>query len=146
MKKLLIILLILLAVGAAAAFLVYKYYYNKPQPNYEVAKPQLVIEAKRLWTDFSMNKEIADKKYTGKVLQIDGIIMRVEKVNEMIIVVFAYRKGDFGDEGIRVTMLPQFNQAALAIDPFKPVKIKGLCTGYNDTDVIMEDGSIIGIQ
>jgi hypothetical protein len=146
MKKLLIILLVLLALGAVAAFLVYKYYYNKPQPNYEVAKPQLVIEAKRLWTDFSMNKDIADKKYTGKVLQIDGIIMRVEKVNEMIIVVFAYRKGDFGDEGIRVTMLPQFNQAALAIDPFKPVKIKGLCTGYNDTDVIMEDGSIIGIQ
>jgi hypothetical protein len=146
MKKLLIFLLILLALGAVAAFLVYKYYYNKPQPNYEVAKPQLVIEAKRLWTDYSMNKDVADKKYTGKVLQIDGIIMRVEKVNEMIIVVFAYRRGDFGDEGIRVTMLPQFNQAALAIDPFKPVKIKGLCTGYNGTDVIMEDGSIIGIQ
>lgn len=146
MKKLFIIALVLLAVGAIAAFLVYKYYYNKPQPNYEVAKPQLIIEAKRVWTDYSMNKDIADKKYTGKVLQIEGIIMRVEKANDLIIVVFAYRKGDFGDEGIRVTMLPQFNQAALAIDPFKPIKIKGLCTGYNGTDVIMEDGSIVGIQ
>jgi len=67
-------------------------------------------------------------------------------VDSMVIVVFAYRKGDFGDEGIRVTMLPQFNQAAKGIDPFKQVKIKGLCTGYNGTDVIMEDGSIIGTQ
>ena len=60
--------------------------------------------------------------------------------------VFAYRKGDFGDEGVRVTMLPEYHQAGKAINPFKPVVIKGLCTGYNDTDVILENGSIIGTQ
>ena len=146
MKKILIIALVLLVLGAAAAFLVYKYVYNKPHPNYETKKADLIIDAKRLWTDYSMNKDIADKKYTGKVLQIEGIIMRLEEVDSMVIVVFAYRKGDFGDEGIRVTMLPQFNQAAKGIDPFKQVKINGLCTGYNGTDVILEDGSIIGTQ
>ena len=146
MKKLLLIALVLLVLGAIAAFLGYKYIYNKPHPNYETKKADLIIEAKRLWTNYSMNKDIADQKYTGKVLQIDGMIMRVEEVESMVIVVFAYRKGDFGDEGIRVTMLPQFNQSAKGIDPFKPVKIKGLCTGYNGTDVILEDGSIVGIQ
>ena len=146
MKKFLFIAVILLVLGAIAAFLVYKYVYNKPHPDYETRKPDLQIEAKRLWTDYSLNKDIADKKYTGKVLQIEGIIMRLEKAEDLVIVVFAYRKGDFGDEGIRVTMLPQFNQAAYAIDPFKPVRIKGLCTGYNGTDVILQEGSIIGTQ
>jgi hypothetical protein len=146
MKKFLIIALILLAIGAIAAFMVYKYVYNKPHPDYETKKSDLSIEAKRLWTDFSMNKDIADGKYTGKVLQIDGIIMRVEEAEGMVIVVFAYRKGDFGDEGVRVTMLPNFADAAKHIDPFKPVKIKGLCTGYNGTDVILENGSIVGTQ
>jgi hypothetical protein len=43
-------------------------------------------------------------------------------------------------------MLPQYNQAAKGINPFKSVTIKGLCTGYNGTDVIMEKGSIVGSQ
>lgn len=146
MKKLLIILLVLLVVAAAAAFYVYKYVYNKPHPDFEQAEAELSIRAKRLWTDYSMNKEIADGNYTGKILEIEGTIMRVEEVDDMVIVVFAFRQGDFGDEGIRVTMLPQFHQAAKGIDPFKPVKIKGLCTGYNDIDVIIENGSIVGTQ
>jgi hypothetical protein len=93
-----------------------------------------------------MNKDIADKKYTGKVIEIEGSIMRVETVGDLVIVVFAFRKGDFGDEGIRVTMLPAYQQAAKGINPFKNVTIKGLCTGYNDQDVIMENGSIVGNQ
>ena len=146
MKKIIIIALVLLILGGAAAFIVYKYVYNKPHPNYENVKADVSIVAKRLWLDYSMNKDIADPKYTGKVIEIEGTIMRVETAGDLVIVVFAYRKGDFGDEGIRVTMLPAYHQAAKGIDPFKKIRIKGLCTGYNDQDVIMEDGSIVGNQ
>ena len=146
MKKIGLIALVLIILGGAAAFLVYKYVYNKPHPDYVEKKADLSIAAKRLWTDYSMNKDIADPKYTGKVIEIEGSIMRVETVEDMVIVVFAYRRGDFGDEGIRVTMLPEYHQAAKGINPFKDVKIKGLCTGYNDQDVIMENGSIVGNQ
>ncbi len=146
MKKIGLIVLVLIILGAAAAFLVYKYVYNKPHPDYVEKKADLSIAAKRLWTDYSMNKDIADSKYTGKVIEIEGGIMRVETVEDLVIVVFAYRRGDFGDEGIRVTMLPEYHQAAKGINPFKEVKIKGLCTGYNDQDVIMENGSIVGNQ
>ena len=146
MKKIGLIALVMIILGGAAAFLVYKYVYNKPHPDYVEKKADLSIAAKRLWTDYSMNKDIADPKYTGKVIEIEGSIMRVESVEDMVIVVFAYRRGDFGDEGIRVTMLPEYHQAAKGINPFKDVKIKGLCTGYNDQDVIMENGSIVGNQ
>lgn len=146
MKKIGLIALVLLILAGATAFVVYKYVYNKPHPDYVKEKAELSINAKRLWTDYAMNKDIADPKYTGKVIEIDGSIMRVETVDNLVIVVFAFRKGDFGDEGIRVSMLPAYHQAAKGINPFKNVKIKGYCTGYNGTDVIMEDGSIVGSQ
>jgi len=146
MKKIFIILGVLILVGGAAGFIIYKYVYNKPHINYVEAKTEVKIEAKRLWVDYSMNKDIADPKYTGKVIEITGGIMNVEVTDNMTIVVFAYRRGDFGDEGIRVTMLPEFAQAAKGINPFKHVTIKAICTGYNGTDIIMENGSIIGTQ
>jgi hypothetical protein len=150
MKKIGIIALVLLVVLGAAAFFVYKYIYDKPQPpvKSEIVnqKADLLLAAKRLWTDYSMNKDIADPKYTGKVIEIKGSIMRVESVDDKVIVVFAYKKGETGDEGIRVTMLPEYNQAAKSINPFKDIRIKGLCNGYIDKNVIMVDGSIVGNQ
>jgi hypothetical protein len=146
MKKIGLITLALIILAGAAAFIVYKYVYNKPHPDYVKEKAEVTIAAKRLWVDYSMNKDIADPKYTGKVIEIKGSIMRVETVENLVIVVFAYKKGDFGDEGIRVTMLPAYHQAAKGINPFKDIRIKGLCTGYNGQDVIMEDGSIVGNQ
>jgi hypothetical protein len=93
-----------------------------------------------------MNKEIAAPKYDDKVIEVNGTIMRVEEANNMVIVVFAFKRGDFGDEGIRVTMLPEYNQASKGINPFKPIKIKGHCVGYNGQDVLMDNGSIVGKQ
>jgi hypothetical protein len=146
MKKILLILVVLLVLGGIAAYVGYKYFYNKPHPDYVAKEADVKIDAKRLWVDYTMNKDIADPKYTGKVLEIEGGIMRVEESGNLVIVVFAYKRGDFGDEGIRVTMLPEYASAAKGINPFKEVKIKGLCTGYNGTDIIMESGSIVGAQ
>ena len=64
-------------------------------------------------------------------------------MDTLVIVVFAYKVGDFGDEGIRVTMLPDYNDEAKTLSTLKPVKLKGHCTGYNGTDVIIESGSIV---
>jgi hypothetical protein len=147
MKKILLILAIVLVLGGTAAVIVYKYVNReKPQPAYVDQKPDLQLRAKRLWTDYSMNKDIADPKYTDKIIEIEGQIMRVEEKEGKVIVVFAYRKGATSDEGIRVTMLPEYNRAAKGINPFKNIKIKGHCTGYDGIDVLMENGSIVGLQ
>jgi hypothetical protein len=146
MKKILIIALILLALGAISAFFVYKYVYNKPHPDYVKAKAEVVVNAKQLWSDYVQDKDKADGKYTGKILQVEGSISGQEDTDSLLIVVYAYSQGMFGDEGIRVTMLPEFSRSAKALNPAVPVKIKGLCTGYNGTDVILENGSIVGNQ
>ncbi|MCK7534428.1 MAG: hypothetical protein MZV63_27120 [Marinilabiliales bacterium] len=77
------------------------------------------------------------------MIEITGEIINVEMVDGTAIVVFAF-KNDFGDEGIRVTMLPDYTKAAWNLNIFKPVTIKGLCTGYNGQDIIFENGSIVG--
>jgi hypothetical protein len=149
MKKIGLIVLSILIL-AFAVFFIYKYIYNKPKteavPEAVNKKTELSLAAKRLWTDYSMNNDIADPKYTGKVIEIKGSIMRVETVDDKVIVVFAYKNVGNGDEGIRVTMLPEYSQAAKGINPFKDIRIKGLCNGYTDNNVNMIDGSIVGSQ
>lgn len=150
MKKIGLIILAVLILAGAAAFVIYKYIYNNPKtesvPEIVNKKADLQLAAKRLWTDYSMNKDIADSKYTGKVIEIKGSIMRVETIENNVIVVFAFKKGEKGDEGIRITMLPAYSQASKGINPFKDVRIKGLCNGYIDNNVVMVDGSIVGNQ
>jgi hypothetical protein len=147
MKKILLITATVIVLAGIAVFVIYKYVSKeKPQAEFVDQKPDVQLRAKRLWTDYSMNKDIADPKYTGKIIEIEGQIMRVEEKEGKVIVVFAYRKGATSDEGIRVTMLPQFNRAAKGINPFKNIKIKGHCTGYDGIDVLMEDGSIVGLK
>ncbi len=146
MKKILIILAILLALGAVGIYIGYKYYYIKPHTDYASKEAEVKIVAKRLWLDYSMNKDIASPRYDDKIIEINGTIMNLEEANNQIIVVFAFKRGDFGDEGIRVTMLPEYKQAAKAINPFKPIKIKAHCIGFNGQDVLMDNGSIVEAQ
>lgn len=143
MKKTLIIIGILIVVGAVAALLVYKYVYNKPHPDYVTAEPEAKVKAKRLYTDFSKNPEIANERYGGKVVQIEGNLTRVDMVDTLVVLVYVYGDDDMFEEGIRVTMLPQFHNEAKKLSKMRPVKVKGLCTGYNGTDVILEKGVLV---
>lgn len=143
MKKYLIIALILIALAAVAGVLIYKFIYDKPHPDYFKEQTEVKVRAKRLFTDYTANAEFADKRYLGKILEIEGQITRLEAAGDTIVVVYAFQVGDFGDEGIRIMMLPEFKEAARSINPFKSVVIKGVCDGYNGTDVILRKGSMV---
>jgi hypothetical protein len=67
----------------------------------------------------------------------------VETPDSLTIVVFALGEGMFGDEGIRLTMLDNHSQAAIALLKDASATLKGYCTGYNGTDVILEKCSIV---
>jgi hypothetical protein len=40
-------------------------------------------------------------------------------------------------------MLPKFNDAIKNYASVEDIVLKGFCSGYNDTDVIIEKGSIV---
>lgn len=143
MKKWLKILAILAVIGLIAAFLVYKYVYNKPHTDYAAAKPDYILPAQDLYNAFKNHPEASAKLYNGKVIQIQGELARTESTDSLVVLVFSFNQGMFGDEGIRGTMIRKLNEEGKKLVPAGNVTIKGYCTGFNDTDVILEQCSVI---
>ena len=139
MKKLWIILGGLAVVGILAGVLGYVFIYNKPHTNYEKAKPDTILTAEACFNSFANDS----KSLMGQVLLLEGTPTYVDDLDTMVVVVFVFNEDDFGDAGIRCTMLSKYNQEALALNSTTKINIKGRCTGYNGTDVILEHCSLV---
>lgn len=139
MKKLAKVIGIIAILGIMALAYGWFFIYNKPHINYEKAKAEVVTTSEACYQSFTAESTI----YLGKIIQLSGHPTSVENQDSLVVVVFAFNKGMFGDEGIRCTMLPKYNKAALALTSSNEIEIKGKCQGYNGTDVILEHCSII---
>jgi hypothetical protein len=143
MKKWLKIILVLAVIGIIAALLVYKFVINKPHPDYATMKPEATINAAELYKQYKENKVLADSLFTGKLIEVSEILAKTEETDTTVIAVFVFSQGDFGDEGLRCVFLPSFKEKAKQLKTGNKVKIKGFCTGYNDTDVVLEQCSLV---
>jgi len=143
MKLWIKIILGLAIAGIVAAFLIYHFVINKPHPNFEKIKPDYTLDAGAFYNEFKTTRENASKLYNGKVIEISGKLSRVESADTLTIAVFIFSKGMFGDEGIRCVMLKKYSEDAKKLKPDGTIRIKGYCTGFNETDVIIEHCSLI---
>jgi hypothetical protein len=143
MKTWVKILLGVIVIGMIGLFLAYKFFYNKQHPDYENLEPAVTTTAVDIYQAFKTNKDAASARYNGKIIALTGSLSKMESADSLVTAVFVFTQGDFGDEGVRCTMLKKFNDAAGKLQPDGEVKIKGFCTGYNETDVILEKCSII---
>lgn len=143
MRKWYKIIAALVILGGIAGFLGYHFVYNKPHTDYEKADADFRITGERLFDLYTTSKAEAQQTYNGKVLEVSGNVSSVENPDSLTIVVFALREGMFGDEGIRFSVLQKYGASANELETGDPVTIKGYCTGYNDTDIILEYCSII---
>ena len=122
------------------------YYYlslKNEHPDYKTLKPDYVVEASVLYDQFKNESEKSIYRYGGKVLQITGEITSIEKIDSLTIAVYVFNEGDFGNEGIRCTFLSAEGDAIEDIVDIQGTSIKGFCSGFNDTDVILEKCSLI---
>lgn len=142
MKNWIKILLGLIVIGIVAVALICYFIVDKPPVDYVKATPEYIIKAKRLYNDYALNPDLADEKYTGKIIQLNGRISEVVLTDSVVTLVYTYHEG-IGDEGIRVTMMPQFNREAMHLSKARQLQIKGLCTGYNEVVVTFKHGSIV---
>jgi hypothetical protein len=117
---------------------VYVFIYNKPHQDYEKAKPDFIITAEELFYSFVDNQAEAESKFNGKVLLLTGTVSSVEQTQDMTIVNFSFTEGIFGNEGIRCTMLDNHAEKANQLLFGTQISVKGLCTGFSGSDVIME--------
>lgn len=130
MKKIFFIGVIFALLAASYAY----YLYQKPLADLENADVAYSINADELFSQFQNNEDEANKKYLGKVIQVNG------KVKELSI-------GDSGD----LSVILYSGAAIFGINcglgktkdsPFKnykvgdSIKVKGECTGIA-MDVVM---------
>jgi hypothetical protein len=137
------IILVLILAAIIAIFFIFHYVINKPQPDFEKIKPDYSLNAGAFYNEFKTSKENASRLYNGKVIGLIGKIARVEIEDTLTIAVFVFNQGMFGDEGIRCVMLKKYSEDAKKLKPDGIIRIKGYCTGFNETDVIMEHCSLI---
>jgi hypothetical protein len=143
MKKWIIILGTLFIAALIGAGIGYKYVYNKPHPDYEKAESDYIITAKELYYEYVNERTESEQKYNGKVIELTGLLNDIELHDSLAIAVFIFEEGMFGDQGIRATFLDKYIADAAKMKSNDIIKIKGYCTGYNDTDVILEKCSIL---
>jgi hypothetical protein len=143
MKRWIKIVIGLVVLGIAGVYLVFHFVINKPHPDIEKMKPDYALDAGTFYKEFKIRKENAHKIYNGKVIEVSGKLARVETVDTLTIAVFVFDQDMFGEKGIRCTMLKKFGPDTKELKPDGTVRIKGYCTGYNETDVIMEKCSLI---
>lgn len=143
MKTWIKIVLILFVIGVVAAFLIYKFYINKPHQDIEKSTADYSLTAESFFKEYTANKDSADKKYSGKVIEISGPVSKIETIDTLVVAIFVFRQGDFGDEGVRCTMLHNYDDETKKIAVGTQLRIKGFCSGYNDTDIILEKSSLV---
>jgi hypothetical protein len=143
MKLWIKIILGLFLAGLAAAFLIYHFVINKPHPDFEKIKPDYSVNAGDFYKEFKTSKLNAIKLYSGKVIDLTGKLSHVESADTLTIAVFVFNQGMFGDEGIRCVMMKKYSEDAKKLKPDGIIRIKGYCTGFNDTDVILEHCSLV---
>lgn len=143
MKQLLKTGLILALIGAIAAALVWKFYVNKPHEDIEKATPAYSMTTNEIWEKYNTVLSVADSLYTGKVIELSGKLSRVDKTDSLIYAVFVMEADSmFGDKSVRCEMLNKFAEETSKLAFDVPVKIKGFCTGYDQTDVKFNKCSI----
>ncbi len=144
MKNLLKIGAILAVIGIIAAALVWKFYINKPHADIENASPDYSITTVELWNQYNADLKTADSLYTGKIIELSGKLDRTDKSDSLVYAVFIMEIDSmFGDKSVRCEMLTKYNDEASAIAAGTEVKIKGFCTGFDQTDVKFNKCSVV---
>ncbi len=141
MKKWIKILAVLTVIGIAAATYVYVFVYNKAHPDYAQLEPKISLTAENCFTTFRVNEAEANERFIGKMIQLSGHLTQIEHSGDQTIFYFILSEGMFGNEGVRVSMIP--DEKLSNITAGHSITLKGFCTGYNQTDVILEHGSVI---
>lgn len=144
MKKIFKIGLIIAAVGLVAAVLVWKYYINKPHEDIEKVSPAYSISTEELWSKYNTDRKISDSLFNNQVIEITGNLSRIDKSDSLVSVIFVMAADSmFGDKTIACQMYKKHNNEAGTLTVGEKVKIKGVCIGYDDTDVKFNKCSIV---
>jgi tRNA_anti-like len=131
-KKLYSILLILLLLIIVGAIYGYKE-YNRTAKDIKKQKPDFELNFNSMLNDFTQNDSIANAKYIGKVIAINGLLKTADKDEHGF---FTLVIGDTTTStSIRCSMDSMYNNDAIGLKNGTPINVKGIYTGYNKDEL-----------
>lgn len=119
-KKILISICLLVCAGVAVGL----YLYKKPRTAAASQHTDFVISADALYQQFEKDEQAASLKYTGKILEVSGMVGEVQKTDSTLSVLLTARKAMGG-----------VNCSMAAADPTgvqqnQTITVKGKCAGF----------------
>lgn len=137
----------LLSIAGVLAVIAFVYVWfcviNKPHADYANMDPDVEVTGFKLYNDYKMDPVKANDTFGGKLVLISTPPSKIEKNDSLFTLVWVFESGMFGDQGIRCNMLAEFGEGISRPGSIDNLQIKGYCTGFNDTDVILEKGSVV---
>lgn len=123
MKKILYAIIFLLAI----AIIAYVAFLNVPQDSTKGKEATLQVGATSLFAEYEKNEKQADKKFIGKIMDIEGQIMGLEK-DEAGKGVVILDSGN-GMDGIMCTLEDSETSKMAGLKEGQKIKIRGKCAG-----------------
>jgi len=116
--------------------------YNKPQVNLQKERPDVILSATELITEFEKNEAEASVLYLDKIVQITGEINEISasKGNSVITL-----KNGSNEPAVICQMIPEENKRSLSLREGQQIVVRGICSGFL-LDVMLVNCVIVNPQ
>ena len=105
----------------------YAYYeFNRENEDLENARPDIVITSSELMKKFSADLKISDSLYKNKVVEITGVITRIDST-ELPVIVFFGEKNSMSS--IQCSMDPEHQESYRSVMVGNMTRLKGMYIG-----------------
>jgi hypothetical protein len=114
------------------------YMYQKPRAGVASVKSAYSLSAEELYQDFVQDEAAATEKYTGKVIEVSGVVSDVQAMDSAMIVLLSA-----GNEAGGVNCSFSRNEQKAIPQKGERITVKGRCAGFlmdvNLVDAIQKD-------
>ena len=121
-------LLLILILGSIAAYFAYSE-YNRKTENVDKLDAAFKLASDALIQEFTENEKAATEKYSGKVLQVDGLLKTIDVDDRGYITVALDNSASPSSVRCSIDTLFPIEKNNLQLNT--SVTVKGICTGFN---------------
>jgi uncharacterized ion transporter superfamily protein YfcC len=129
MKYKIIILAMVLAVIAAGAY----FYVNRKTQSLNDSRADFEIKANKFLEEYNADQVLSDKKYLGKIIQVDGNLKDIERDNKGFLTFVIGDSTSMSSIRCSIDTTTVIDESAYPIG--SAVSIMGECTGFNADDL-----------
>jgi hypothetical protein len=134
-RKTVIWLVVLLAIVLAALYAYRE--YSRTNADLSRVRPDVRIPALQLVSEFERNDSLANQKYLGKIIELEGPLKELEKTGDGHFVLVLGNEGSMSS--VRCSMDSAHTDRINSPAPGTLVVIRGACTGFRKNELLGEN-------